>query len=53
MKQTIGMKIGVVLGLALAALVIVGAQSYRATHRLITDAGWVTHTQQVREEIEK
>ena len=28
-----------------------GAQSYRATRRLITDAGWVTHTQQVREEI--
>jgi len=51
MKQTIGMKIGVVLGLALVALLIVGAQSYRATRRLITDAGWVNHTQLVREEI--
>ena len=51
MKQTISMKIGGVLALALAALVMVGAQSYRATRRLITDAGWVTHTQQVREEI--
>lgn len=51
MKQTIGMKIGVVLGLALVALVIVGMQSYRATSRLITDTGWVSHTQVVREEI--
>jgi methyl-accepting chemotaxis protein len=51
MKQTIGMKIGVVLVLALAALVIVGTQSYRATRRLITDAAWVNHTQLVREEI--
>ena len=41
MKQTISMKIGGVLALALAALVMVGAQSYRATRRLITDAGWV------------
>jgi methyl-accepting chemotaxis protein len=40
-----------VLVLALAALVIVGTQSYRATRRLITDAGWVNHTQLVREEI--
>ncbi|MCG3147876.1 MAG: hypothetical protein PCFJNLEI_01317 [Verrucomicrobiae bacterium] len=51
MKQSISMKIGGVLALALVALVIVGTQSYRATRRLITDAGWVTHTQQVREEI--
>lgn len=51
MKQTIGMKIGFVLLLALAALVIVGSQSYRATCQLIADAGWVAHTQQVREEI--
>ncbi|MFZ4394566.1 MAG: methyl-accepting chemotaxis protein [Kiritimatiellia bacterium] len=51
MKRTIGMKIGVVLGLALAALVIVGTQSYRTTNRLIADTGWVAHTQQVREEI--
>ncbi len=51
MKQTISMKIGGVLALALAALVIVGMQSDRATRRLITDAGWVAHTQQVREEI--
>lgn len=51
MKQTVSMKIGGVLALALAALVLVGTQSYRATCRLIADAGWVTHTQQVREEI--
>ena len=51
MKQTISLKIGGVLAVALAALAIVGTQSYRATRRLITDAGWITHTQQVREEI--
>ena len=44
MKQTIGMKIGFVLAVALAELVIVGVQSYRATDRLISDAGWVAHT---------
>lgn len=51
MKRTIGLKIGGVLILALAALVIVGGQSYHATQRLITHAGLVAHTQQVREEI--
>ncbi len=51
MRQTISMKIGGVLALALVALVFVGTQSYRATRRLITDAGWVNHTNLVREEI--
>ncbi len=51
MKRTVSMKIGGVLALALTALVLVGTQSYRATCRLIADAGWVTHTQQVREEV--
>jgi methyl-accepting chemotaxis protein len=51
MKLTIGKKIGVVLTVALAALMIVGVQSYRATNRLIADAGWVAHTEQVQAEI--
>lgn len=51
MKQTISMKIGGVLALALAALLLVGVQSYRATRRLILDAGWVNHTQLVRADI--
>ena len=38
MQLTIGKKIGVVLALALAALVVVGALAYRATNRLISDA---------------
>ena len=45
-------KIGLVLGLALLALVIVGVQSYRATTRLIADTRRVAYCQQVREEIQ-
>ena len=51
MKQNIGTKIGVVLGVSLAALVIVGVQSYVATSRLIADAIRVEDSQRVQGEI--
>lgn len=51
MRPNIGTKIGMVLGVSLAALVIVGAQSYVATSRLIADASRVEDSQRVRGEI--
>ncbi len=51
MRQTIGTKIGIVLGLSLAALVIVGGQSHRATSRLIVDAEGVEQSQRVQGKI--
>ncbi len=51
MRPNIGMKIGMVLALSLAALAIVGVQSFRATSRLIRDAERVTHAVQVNEAI--
>jgi methyl-accepting chemotaxis protein len=47
MKWSIGSKIGSGFGLALAALMVVGAVSYNSTAKLIDSAEWVGHTHEV------
>src|SRR5271155_3028064 len=47
MKWSIGSKIGGGFGLALAALMVVGAVSYDSTAKLIDSAAWVRHTNEV------
>src|SRR5258708_1970015 len=47
MKWSIGSKIGSGFGLALAALVVVGAVSFSSTAKLIDSAEWVRHTHEV------
>jgi hypothetical protein len=47
MKWSIGSKIGSGFGLALVALMIVGAVSYNSTAKLIDSAEWVGHTHEV------
>lgn len=47
MKWSIGSKIGSGFGLALAALMVVGAVSYNSTAKLIESAEWVGHTHEV------
>jgi methyl-accepting chemotaxis protein len=45
--MTIGKKIGAAFGLALAALLVIGALGYWSTAKLIENSGWVTHTHEV------
>ncbi len=47
MKWSIGTKIAATFGLALGALVVVGAVSYDSTIKLLDSAAWVSHTHQV------
>jgi methyl-accepting chemotaxis protein len=47
MKWSIGSKIGSGFGLALAALMMVGAVSYDSTSKLIDSTEWVRHTHEV------
>jgi methyl-accepting chemotaxis protein len=47
MKWSIGRKIGSGFGLALAALMVVGAVSFNSTAKLIDSAEWVRHTHEV------
>jgi CHASE3 domain sensor protein len=47
MKWSIGNKIASAFGLALAALLVVGAVSHDSTAKLIDSAEWVTHSHQV------
>jgi methyl-accepting chemotaxis protein len=47
MKWSIGSKIGSGFGLALAALMVVGAVSFNSTAKLIDSAEWVRHTHEV------
>jgi len=47
MKWSIGSKIGSSFGLALVALMVVGAVSYNSTAKLIDSAEWVGHTHEV------
>jgi methyl-accepting chemotaxis protein len=47
MKWTIGKKIAISFGLALAVLIVVGWVSYASTSKLIESADWVAHTHEV------
>ncbi len=47
MRWSIGSKIGSGFGLALVALMVVGAVSYNSTAKLIDSAKWVGHTHEV------
>jgi methyl-accepting chemotaxis protein len=50
--MSIGKKIAVKSGLALAVLVVIGAVSYRSTAKLIETNHWVTHTHEVLTNLE-
>ena len=52
MRITVGTKIGGMLALALAALVVIGGITYRATTALIESSRLVQHTQQVIGQLE-
>jgi methyl-accepting chemotaxis protein len=52
MKWSIGMKIGSGFGVALAALMVVGAVSFNSTAKLIDSAEWVGHTHEVLSELD-
>ncbi len=52
MKWSIGSKIGSGFGLALVALMVVGAVSYNSTAKLIDSAEWVGHTHEVLNELD-
>ncbi len=52
MKWSVGTKIGVGYGVALLILLVIGSFAYRSTNGLINNAGWVTHTYQVLENLE-
>ena len=47
MRWSIGTKIGSAFGLALVAMIVVGAVSYDSTTKLIESAEWVRHTHEV------
>ena len=47
MKWSIGKKIGSAFGLALVAMMVVGAVSYDSTTKLVDSAEWVRHTHEV------
>ena len=47
MKWSIGNKIASGFGLALVALLVVGAVSYDSTVELIGSADWVAHTRSI------
>src|SRR5260370_39161781 len=52
MKLSVGKKIAVAFGLALAALVVINLVSYRNITELNSDARWVSHTQEVLQRLE-
>src|SRR6266478_2133488 len=52
MKFSVGKKIAVAFGLALAALVVINLVSYRNITELNSDARWVSHTQEVLQRLE-
>src|SRR5438105_2655093 len=52
MRWTVGTKIGMGFGLALAVLAAIGVTAYLSTRRLVDNGERVTHTHQVLETLE-
>ncbi|QEL16619.1 methyl-accepting chemotaxis protein [Limnoglobus roseus] len=51
-KWTVGRKLAAGFAVALTALLVVGAVSYRSMSQLIENAAWVAHTHEVLQELE-